>query len=89
MEENKNEEITKSLEVLGEINDLLSKVEEILDKNVDGMDTAIAAFAGISIQGFATSACKTIDRRLEKDALYQQVKEKRIAEQENSGLSMN
>ena len=89
MEENKNEEITKSMEVLKEINGFLYKVEEILDKNVDGMDASIAALAGIAIHGFTASACKTIERRLEKDALFKQVKAKHIADAENSGLSMN
>ena len=78
MEETKNEEITKSLELLREIIGLLSKIENILDKNVDEMDPTIAALTGISIQEFTTSACKILERRLEKDALFQQVKAKHL-----------
>lgn len=87
MEENKNEEVVKAMEVLREINGLLSKVEEKLDSNVDNMDTAIAALVGISIHSFLTSTQKIIERRLEKDELYQQVKANHIANAD--GMSMN
>lgn len=87
--EEKNEEILKSMEVLREVSGLLSKVEEVLNKNVDDMPSTTAALVGISIRGFAITAMEIIDRRLEKDALFQQVKEKHIADAENSGLSMN
>ncbi len=87
-EERKNE-IVNSMEVLREVSGMLGKIEEKLDRNIDGMDAAIAALIGISIHGFVASSTKIIKRRLEKDEMFHQAMAKHAAEAENSGLSMN
>lgn len=70
-EENKNEKVVKSMEVLRKVDGMLVKIEDKLDKDIDGMDSAIAALVGISVTGFMKSAMKIIERRLEKDKLFQ------------------
>lgn len=77
------------MEILREVSGLLAKAEDVVDKNVDNMDSAIAALIGISVHGFIEKMTKIIERRLEKDEMFQAIKSKRIADAENSGLSMN